>query len=88
MASWQKPHIERGHEYIRMVLPKGTSFDSFDQSDITKLSNHINSYYRDTLRGRTPYQAAKAFLGPKVTRMLDLKKIPPDEVHLKPTLLR
>ena len=88
MASWQKPHIERGHEYIRMVLPKGTSFDCFDQSDITKLTNHIKSYYRDTLGSRTPYQAAKAFLGPKVTRMLDLKKIPPDEVHLKPTLLR
>ncbi len=27
MASWQKPGIEKNHEYIRYVLPKGTSFD-------------------------------------------------------------
>lgn len=24
-ASWQKPHVEKNHEYIRYVLPKGTS---------------------------------------------------------------
>ena len=23
MASWQKPHIEKNHEYIRYVVPKG-----------------------------------------------------------------
>lgn len=22
MASWQKPHVERNHEYIRLILPK------------------------------------------------------------------
>ncbi|MEF9973805.1 MAG: hypothetical protein RR893_07725, partial [Clostridia bacterium] len=28
MASYQKPQVERNHEFIRTVLPKGTSFDS------------------------------------------------------------
>lgn len=27
MASWQKPHCEKNHTYIRMICPKGTSFE-------------------------------------------------------------
>lgn len=35
MSSWQKPHIERSHEFICQVIPKGTSMDDFTQEDIT-----------------------------------------------------
>ena len=45
MASWQKPHIERSHEYIRQVLPKGKFFDKLTQVDVTLLANHINSIF-------------------------------------------
>lgn len=31
MASWQKPHIERSHEFIRQVIPNGVSMDCFTQ---------------------------------------------------------
>lgn len=27
-CSWQKPHVERNHEFIRQILPKGSSFDN------------------------------------------------------------
>lgn len=88
MASYQKPHVERNHEFIRQVIPKGKSFDNFSQSDITKLENHINSFVRENLNQRCPYDAAKEFLGPKTTRLLDLRKIQPDDVILRPSLLR
>ncbi len=48
-ASWEKPHIERNHEYIRMVIPKGVSMDNFTQADIIVMTNHINSVSRDIL---------------------------------------
>ena len=87
MASWQKPHIERSHEFIRQVLPKGCSFDELTQEDITLLCNHINSFSRDSLGGLCPYDAAKEFIAKKLPFVLNLRKIPPDEVRLNPSLL-
>jgi IS30 family transposase len=49
MASWQKAGIEKNHEYIRYVLPKGSSFDHLMQRDATKLASHINSAPRASL---------------------------------------
>lgn len=45
----QKASIEKNHEFIRYVLPKGTSFDSLAQADISLLMDHINSYSRESL---------------------------------------
>ena len=42
-ASYQKGMIEKNHEFIRYVIPKGTTMDNFSQSDITKMIKHINS---------------------------------------------
>jgi IS30 family transposase len=86
-ASWQKPHIERSHEYIRMVLPKGRSFDKLTQDDITLLTNHINSISRDSLDGKCPYDVAKEFIAKKLPYTLGLRKIPADQVVMRPCLL-
>ena len=88
MASWQKPHIERSHEFIRQVIPKGVSMDSYTQADITLMTNHINSVSRDSLGGLCPYDSAKAFIGRKLPKILGLQKIAPDDVTLRPTLLK
>lgn len=35
MSSWQKPHCEKNHEYIRKICPQGkTSFDRLTQEDV------------------------------------------------------
>lgn len=88
MASWQKPHIERSHEYIRQIIPKGITMDDFTQDDITLMLNHINSLSRDSLNGSCPFDAAKQLLGRKLPKLLGLKKIPPDNVILRPSLLK
>lgn len=87
MASWQKPHIERSHEYIRQVLPKGKSFDKLTQADATLLANHINSISRDSLDGKCPYDVAKDFIAKKLPYILGLRKIPADRVLMRPSLL-
>ena len=90
MASWQKAHIEKNHEYIRYVIPRGKSLDPYTQEDMTKLMNHINSTRRPGLGGKAPYElireeddAMRSLFG-----LLKMDLIPPDEVHLTPDLFK
>lgn len=54
-ATNQKARIERNHEFIRLVLPKGSSFDHLAQADVDKLMSHVNSYSRPSLQDKSPY---------------------------------
>lgn len=87
-ASWQKGHIEKNHEFIRYVLPRGKSFNPYTQDDITLLVNHINSTRRLKLNGKTPYEAAQGDAFQCLKDALGLYEIPADEVNLKPALLK
>ena len=62
MASYQKPHIEKNHEYIRYILPKGKSFNKLTQEQITLAINHINSTARASLNGHTPFKLAQMLM--------------------------
>lgn len=88
MASWQKPHIEKNHEYIRYVIPRGRSFNQYTQEDMTLLMNHINSTRRKRLDNKSPYELIEED-DEDMWALFDLLKmdiIPPDEVHLMPNL--
>ena len=90
MASWQKPHIERNHEYIRYVIPKGKSMDSYSHEDITLLMNHINSAKRPSLGDRSPYETVGKD-DKDMNKLMAIMKMHPianDEVHLLPALLK
>ena len=41
MSSWQKGRLEKNHEFIRYILPKGTSFDSLTEQKVNLMMNHI-----------------------------------------------
>lgn len=86
-SSWQKGMIEKNHEYIRYVIPKGKSLDIYDHADAIKLMNHINSEARDSLNGCTPFRLSLLLLNNKLHELLKLREIPSDEVQLKPSLL-
>lgn len=85
-ASYQKGAIEKNHTYIRLVLPKGSSFDERSQNDITLMFNNINSIRRDVLNGNSPIDLARLLLPAEVLKKLGLRRIRPDEVKLKPNL--
>lgn len=86
-AAWQKGGIERSHEYIRVVLPKGRSFDQLTQEKVTRLMNNINSERRDSLNGHSPFELSVLLLPNALHRSLGLLPIPPDEVNLSSSLL-
>lgn len=88
MMSNQKAQCERNHEFIRMVLPKGTPFDDLSQPDIDLMMSHINSYTRPSIGDCTPIDLFGACFGSALPRDLNLGKIPADEILLKPALLK
>jgi len=84
----EKGACENNHKLIRDVIPKGTSLLPFDQSDITLMMNHINSYRRKRAFGKSAYDKAMADFPKDFFEKLNLTRIPDDEVTLHPTLLR
>ncbi len=87
-ASYQKGMIEKNHEFIRYVLPKGSSFDELLQTDIDLMINHINSLGRQSLNWFAPIDVAKVTLDKEVIKKLNLRKIPTDEIQLNTKLLK
>lgn len=86
--SWQKARIEKNHEFIRYIIPKGKSFNKLNQKDVTLMANHINSIARASLNEKTPFELATILLDNALLKALELHDIPHDEVLLKPELLR
>ncbi len=84
----QKGSAEKNHEFIRCVLPKGTSFDHLTQKDIDLLMDNINSYSRESLGNKCPYDMFEFLYGSKILSMLNCHKIAPNEITLTPALLK
>lgn len=87
-SSWQKGMIDKNHEYIRYVIPKGKSLYPYTQADAIKLMNHINSEARDSLNGCTPFKLSQLLLNNGLHKVLKLQEIHADTVSLKPSLLK
>ncbi len=87
-CSWQKGSIEKNHEYIRYILPKGTSFASLTQEDCYLIASHINSTPRLSLNNHSPYEASLLFLGNDNINKFKIKKIDYDDIDLSYRLLR
>ena len=87
-ASWQKGAIEKNHEFIRYILPKGSSFDKLTQEKTNLIMSHINSTSRDKLNGKTPYEAELLILNEEDINKLGVIKIKADEVNLSSKLLK
>lgn len=86
--SEQKGELEKNHEYIRYVLPKKTTFDDLTQEKVLLLTNHINNTTRPKLHGSTPMKKALKTFGKNAMDKLGLQVILPDDVCLKPELLK
>jgi len=63
LQSQQKGALERNHEFIRYILPKGVSMYPYIQNDISLMMDHINSYIRPELRDKTPYHMFEFLYG-------------------------
>jgi len=86
-ATNQKSRIERNHELLRMILPKGTSFDTLKQDALDRVMSHINSYSRPSLADKAPIDLFAFVYGTDVLGTLNMRRVPANEIILKPALL-
>ena len=86
--SCQKGMIEKNHEFIRYILPKGSSFKNINQEDCDLIMNNINSLCRDSLNGKSPYEAMLFLCDEYILNKLNCYYIKPDEVILNNSLLK
>ena len=86
--SGQKGSCEQNHELFRYILPKGKSFDSYEDSKYELITSHVNSYKRQSIEYSTPYEKFVCFFGKEILEKLNIKLISPNEVLLKPELLK
>lgn len=89
-CSSQKPHIERFHLDLRRILQKGTSFNMLDQTGVNEVFSHLDSYPRESLGGKAPYDLfvdEHGATGKEFLDKLGIKRIPANQVTLHPFLL-
>ena len=81
-SSWQKGSIERNHEFIRYIIPKGITFDNLTKKNVIDMMNNINNVQRKTLNYQTPYELFTEKYGEDISKKFHLKFIPKDEINL------
>lgn len=81
-SPYQKGSAERNHEFIRLFVPKGKSFDSLSQAQVSVMMDHINSYCRSSLGNKSPYEMFSFIYGNDILDLLGCHFIPPQDVTL------
>ena len=84
----QKGACENNHEFIRRIIPKSTDLGQYTQSQIDIMMDHINSYGRPELGDKSPYEMFEFYYGKEILNLLGVHKIVPNEIILKPELLK
>ena len=87
-AAYQKPNVERNQEFIRRILPKGRSLNDLSQPHIDLMMSHINSYSREKLSDKSPLEMFDFRYGHGLAERLGIVMIPPNDIILKPSLLK
>ena len=86
-SSYEKGSCEKNHEYIRYILPKGTSFENLTQDKVDLMMSHINSTKRPSIKA-SPYDYMALTYGTEVLEKLKIKKIDPNLVTLSAKLIK
>ena len=89
-APYQKGHLENNHTNLRRILPKGTSFNNLKQEDINLAISHVNSLIRKATMNKCSYDMFCQLHenGEEILNAFGVKKINPNDVVLKPDLLK
>lgn len=85
-SSFEKGSCEVNHEFIRRIIPKGSPM-VLTQEEANLMMSHINSSPRESKNNRVPYDLFSTIYGEEVASKLGIKRISPNDVVLKPSLL-
>lgn len=83
----EKGACEVNHELIRRIVPKGISWDNYEQKDINLMMSHVNSYARENLNDKSPHLLFTTLYSNELANLFGISRIEPDNIVLKPTLL-
>jgi IS30 family transposase len=86
--SSQKPKVEKNHTLFRDIVPKGESFDEFNQETVNLIFSHINSLKRKSLNGKTAFEMFSFAYGETITSLLGIRVVPASDVIQHPKLLK
>ena len=86
--STDKAQCERNHEFIRYIIPKKRTMDNLTQDKLNLMFSHINSYVRKSNQNKTPFDLIKERFGSEFLSLIGINKIAPQDVFLKPDLLK
>lgn len=84
----QKPHVENNHILLRYIIPKKSDLNQLTQEKLDLIFSHINSYPRERLGGKTPYETFKFIYGKEILNRLNIQEVKKDDVVLTPSLLK
>ncbi len=87
-APYQKGAAENNHEFIQRILPKGSSFDRLSHDDVNLMMDHIKSYSRASLENNRPYEVFLMFYGQEILDILGAHLISPNDIVLRPELIK
>lgn len=87
--SEEKGKIEKNHEHLREIIPKGVCMDSITQDQLNLVSLHVNSYPRKLLNMESPLKVSLLTTNKKVLLLNRLENtLPINKIILKPKLLK
>lgn len=87
-APYQKPHIEKNHTLFRDIVPKGASFDNFNQDTVNLIFSHVNSIKRENFNGKSSYELFSFAYSAELAQTLGISFIEPNMVIQSPKLLK
>lgn len=93
MCSQQKGAVENNHLEVRYICPKETNLYELglcSQDDANLISSHINSFPKEHIDGKTPFELLKFLNNDLACKFIDFGviEIEKDKVILKPYLLK
>lgn len=84
----QKGAIERNHAEVRRIIPKGTDLNKWPQTSLNQVCDHLNSYPRKRLKGKSANDSFCFFMGTDIPELLGWKSIPTEDIFLKTDYFR
>ena len=82
-----KGSCEVTHELLRRIVPKGKSWNTYTQKDISLMMSHINSYARSKLNDKSPFLLFSMLFGKEIATAFQIIHIGADDINLSPSLL-
>lgn len=79
---------EKNLKLIYYFIPKECSLDELHQKDINLMTDHINSYHRNSLGNKCPYDMFSSLYGEEILSILGCKKIASELVTLNYSIFK